>query len=165
MFMEQAEGFEVPDCEDCVCHLLRSLYGQKQAPHVWFELLKSVLEEQGFTLLRSEACVAIKVIDGQLVFIPLYVDELILFAPNMKLIKDMKKMFFKKFEMKDLGELHSILGWEITRNRSERTIFISQRKHATSVLERFGMENCNGCKTPRPADMKLTKKHVCCRCR
>jgi len=118
-----------------VCRLLKSLYGLKQAPRVWFQLLKSFLEEQGFTLLQSEVCVAVKIIDGQLVFIPLYVDDLILFAPNMKLINEMKKMFFERFEMKDLGELHYILGWEVTRNRSERTIFINQRKYATSVLE------------------------------
>ncbi|KAE9032727.1 hypothetical protein PR001_g10479 [Phytophthora rubi] len=29
VFMEQPEGFEVPGREDCVCHLLRSLYGLK----------------------------------------------------------------------------------------------------------------------------------------
>lgn len=124
VYMEQPEGFQVPGKEDWVCRLQKSLYGLKQAPRVWFQLLKSFLEEQGFTLLKSEACVAVKVTDGQLVFIPLYVDDLILVAPNMELINQMKQMFCERFEMKDLGELHYILGWEVTRNRSERTIFI-----------------------------------------
>ncbi|KAE8907367.1 Retrovirus-related Pol polyprotein from transposon TNT 1-94 [Phytophthora fragariae] len=157
VYMEQPDGFKVPGKETWVCRLLKSLYGLKQAPRVWFQLLKSFLEEQGFTLLKSEACVAVKIIDDQLVYIPLYVDDLILFAPNMKLIKEMKQMFFERFDMKDLGELHYILGWEITRNRSERAVFISQRKYAKSVLERFGMEKCNGCKTPCTADLKLAK--------
>ncbi|GMF17028.1 unnamed protein product [Phytophthora fragariaefolia] len=104
-----------------------------------------------------KACVAVKVIDGQLVFIPLNVDDLILFAPSMELINKMKKMFEDRFAMKDLGELHYILGWEITRNRAERTMFIGQRKYAETVLKRFNMQNCNGCKTPSTADLKLSK--------
>uniref|UniRef100_H3G7U2 Reverse transcriptase Ty1/copia-type domain-containing protein n=1 Tax=Phytophthora ramorum TaxID=164328 RepID=H3G7U2_PHYRM len=48
VFMEQPEGFEVPGKENWVCRLLKSLYGLKQAPRVWFQLLKSFLEEQGF---------------------------------------------------------------------------------------------------------------------
>ncbi|OWY90086.1 polyprotein, partial [Phytophthora megakarya] len=150
VFMEQPEGFQVRGKETWS-------YGLKQAPRVWFQLLKTFLEKQGFSMLKSETCVAVKVIEGNLVFIPLYVDDLILFAPTMKLINQMKQTFFERFEMKDLGELHYILGWEVTRNRHERTIFISQRKYAMTVLERFGMSKCNGCKTPCTADMKLTK--------
>ncbi|OWZ19344.1 Integrase, catalytic core protein [Phytophthora megakarya] len=90
VFMKQAEGFEVQGKEDWVCHLLKSLYGLKQAHRIWFQLLKSFLLELGFTMLKSEGCVAVKVIDNQLVFIPLYVDDMILFAPTMQLIKDMK---------------------------------------------------------------------------
>ncbi|GMF41340.1 unnamed protein product [Phytophthora fragariaefolia] len=94
----------------------------------------------------------------QLVFIPLYVDDLILFAPNMKRIDEMKKMFFEQFEMQDLGEIQYILGWEVTRNRADRIIFVSQSKYTKTVLERFNMDKCNGCKTPCTADLKLTKK-------
>ncbi|GMF31514.1 unnamed protein product [Phytophthora fragariaefolia] len=141
VYMEQPDGFKVPGKEAWVCRLLKSLYGLKQAPRVWFQLLKLFLEEQGFTLLKSEACVAVKVTDGQLVFIPLYVDDHILIAPNMKLINKMKQMFFERFDMMDHGELQYILRWKITRNRRERAVFINQRNYAKSVLGRFGMEN------------------------
>ncbi|POM77903.1 Uncharacterized protein PHPALM_4642, partial [Phytophthora palmivora] len=77
VYMEQPEGYKVKGKEDWVCRLKKSLYGLKQAP--------------------------LKVIDGQLVFIPLYVDDLILFAPSMELINKMKKMFEDRFAMKDLG--------------------------------------------------------------
>lgn len=157
VFMEQPEGYVVKGKEDWVCLLRKSLYGLKQAPRVWFRLLKSYLEDQGFGFLSSEPCVAVKVIDGWLVFIPIYVDDLILFAPNMVIIQMLKDMLSARFKMKDLGELHYILGWEITRNRQERTVFVSQRKYAMTVLERFQMSKCNGCKTPGTADLKLSK--------
>ncbi|GMF29104.1 unnamed protein product [Phytophthora fragariaefolia] len=153
VFMEQPKGYVVQGKETWVCHLLKSLYRLKQAPRVWFQLLKSFLVEQGFTMLRSEACVAVKLIDCQLVIIPLYVDDLILFAPTVNLVNKMKEISRSRFKMKDLGELHYILDWELTRNREERTIFIGQRKYVESVLQKFGMDQCNGCKIPG----KLTK--------
>ncbi|POM66569.1 Integrase catalytic core protein [Phytophthora palmivora] len=141
VYMEQPEGYKVKGKANWVCRLKKSLYGLKQAP------------QQSFTMLQSEACVAVKVIDGQLVFIPLYVDGLILFAPSMELINEMKKMFEDRFAMKDLGELHYILGWEITRieQRGRSSLY------AEIVLNRFNMQNCNGCKTPSTVDLKLSK--------
>ncbi|GMF36076.1 unnamed protein product [Phytophthora fragariaefolia] len=105
----------------------------------------------------EESCVAVKVVDGELVFISIYVDDLILFTPNKKLMNELKQTLHVRFEMKDLGPIHYILGWEITRNRKERTIFINQRKYADKVLHRFEMERCNGCKVPSTPDLKLSK--------
>ncbi|KAE8902249.1 Retrovirus-related Pol polyprotein from transposon TNT 1-94 [Phytophthora fragariae] len=157
VYMEQPKGYEEAGKEVWVCMLDKSLYGLKQAPRVWFRLLKDHLEKQGFTIMNCEACVAVKVIDGELVFISIYVDDLILFAPNKKLMKELKQMLHVRFEMKDLGPIHYILGREITRNRKERTIFINQRKYADKVLHRFGMERCNGCKVPSTPDLELSK--------
>ncbi|KAE9282703.1 hypothetical protein PF008_g27586 [Phytophthora fragariae] len=134
-YIEQPEGFKVPGKEDWVCHVQKSLYDLKQAPRVWFQLLKSFLDEQGFKLLQSEACVAVKVINGQLVFIPLYVDDLIMFAPNMELINLMKQMFCERFEMKDLGELYYILGWEVAVNGPSSSINASAHCQCWNGLE------------------------------
>ncbi|OWZ10531.1 polyprotein [Phytophthora megakarya] len=157
VYMEQPEEYVQEGKEDWVCLLLKSLYGLKQAPRVWFRLLKTFLEKQAFGVLSSEPCVAVKVIDDWLVFISIYVDDLILFAPNLDMIQMLKDMLSSRFKMKDLGELHYILGWEISRNRRERTVFVSQRKYAMTVLERFQMSNCNGCKTPGTMNLKLSK--------
>ncbi|GMG17630.1 unnamed protein product [Phytophthora fragariaefolia] len=105
----------------------------------------------------EETCVAVKVVDGELVFISNHVDDLILFAPNKKLMNELKQMLHVRFQMKDLGPIHYILGWEITRNRKERTIFMNQRKYAEKVLHRFERERCNGCKVPSTPDLKLSK--------
>uniref|UniRef100_H3G541 Reverse transcriptase Ty1/copia-type domain-containing protein n=1 Tax=Phytophthora ramorum TaxID=164328 RepID=H3G541_PHYRM len=77
VYMEQPKGYEETGKEDWVCMLDKSLYGLKQAPRVWFRLLKDHLEKQGFTIMNCEACVAVKEIDGELVFISIYVDDLI----------------------------------------------------------------------------------------
>ncbi|POM58513.1 LOW QUALITY PROTEIN: Integrase catalytic core protein [Phytophthora palmivora] len=154
VYMEQPEGYAIEGKKTWVCLLQKSLYGLKQAPRVWFRLLKDYLQEEGYTLMNCEACVAVKAIDGHLMFISIYVDDLILFAPNKKLMKQLKQVLNKRFEMKDLEPIHFILGWEIKR---DRTIFINQHKYVDKVLSRFGMENCNGCKVPSAVDLKPSK--------
>ncbi len=54
----------------------------------------------------------------------------------------------KRFEMKDLGEARVCLGIEITQDRANRTLHLSQQKYSESVLERFGMHNAKPVPTP-----------------
>jgi hypothetical protein len=37
-----------------VCHLLKSLYGLKQTPKIWFDTLRKALEEMGLRRLDTE---------------------------------------------------------------------------------------------------------------
>ncbi|RAW21919.1 hypothetical protein PC110_g21638 [Phytophthora cactorum] len=73
------------------------------------------------------------------------------------MIQMLKDMLNARFNMIGLGGLHYILDWEITRNRREQTVFVSQRKYELIVLERFQMSERNGRKTPGTADLKLSK--------
>ena len=43
IYMEQAEGFQVPNQEKKVCRLVKSLYGLKQAPKQWHEIMQCLL--------------------------------------------------------------------------------------------------------------------------
>ena len=47
------------------------------------------------------------------VMIFLYVDDMLIFGPNTKVIESIKKMLIKKFNMKDLGVADVILGIKI----------------------------------------------------
>ncbi|OWY95227.1 polyprotein [Phytophthora megakarya] len=73
------------------------------------------------------------------------------------MMRDMKQMLFKRFVMKDLGPIHYIFGWEITRNRQARTIFIKQKEYAKKVLQRFAMDECNGCKVSSDPSLRSSK--------
>ena len=54
------------------------------------------------------------VVDGKLLIIVLYVDDLILIG-NEKLIKSCKHDLARELEMKDMGLLHYFLGLEICK--------------------------------------------------
>jgi len=43
----------------------------------------------------------------------------------------------KRYEMKDMGELHFILGLQVKRDRSARTLHLSQKQYINTGLQRL----------------------------
>ena len=95
-----------------MCQLKRALYGMKQAPHAWYTRIDSYFTGLGFT--KSEACVNLYhiVVEGKLLIIVLYVDDLILIGDE-NLIKSYKDDFAREFEMKHMSLMHYFLGMEV----------------------------------------------------
>jgi hypothetical protein len=157
VYMYQAKGLEEKGKEHLVCKLNKALYGLKQAPRAWYKKLTNHLIKYGFTKVLVDSCVWIKNIKGEICIIAIYVDDLLLVSKDTDTMKKMKKMLMSEFKCKDLGEVHYLLGLKITRNRSERQLFISQETYTKSVLEKFGMANCNKSDTPCDSNVQLSK--------
>jgi hypothetical protein len=66
----------------------------------------------GFTKSEADANLYQIMVEGKLLIIVLYVDDLIL-TSDEKMIHSCKEDLAKEFEMKDLGLLHYFLGLEI----------------------------------------------------
>ena len=62
------------------------------------------------------------------------------------LILSCKKDLAIEFEMKDLGLLHYFMGLEIWQ--CSDGLFVSQRKYAREILEKFNMHGCKPVDTP-----------------
>ncbi|KAH9779743.1 hypothetical protein KPL71_007826 [Citrus sinensis] len=92
----------------------------------------------------------------EVIYLVLYVDNMLLTCKNMKLIDLLKQQLRDKFDMKDLGPAKKILGVEMVRNRTTSTLFLSQEKYVNKVLEKFGMMNCKPMSTPMTAHFKLS---------
>jgi hypothetical protein len=78
VYIEKPEGFETFDRESHVCRLKRALYGLKQAPHAWYTRIDSYFTRLGFTKSEADANLYQFVVEGKLLIIVLYVDDLIL---------------------------------------------------------------------------------------
>jgi Reverse transcriptase (RNA-dependent DNA polymerase) len=54
MFMEQPSSFEVPDKEDWVMHLMKSIYSMKQASRIWNLTFHDTVKGWDFECLACE---------------------------------------------------------------------------------------------------------------
>ena len=106
----QPEGFECPEAPDMVCKLQRSIYGLKQASRSWNHRFDEVVKEFGFLQNPNEPCVYKKVSGSTIVFLVLYVDDILLIGNDIPTLEIVKSWLGKSFSMKDLGEAAYILG-------------------------------------------------------
>jgi len=98
VYIEQPEGFDIFDSESHVCQLKRELYGMKQAPHAWYTRIDIYFTRFGFTKSEADANLYQIVVEGKLLIIVLYVDDLIL-TGDEQLITSCKEDLPREFEM------------------------------------------------------------------
>ena len=82
--MDQPEGFIVPDKENYVCKLKKSLYGLKQSPRQWYKRFDSFMLLHGFKRSEYVSCVCIKIVDGSPIYLLLYVNDMLIAAKSRK---------------------------------------------------------------------------------
>jgi hypothetical protein len=78
VYIEKTKGFETFDRESHVCRLKRALYGLKQAPRSWYTRIDNYFIGLGFNKSEVDANLNQILVEGKLLIIFLYVDDLIL---------------------------------------------------------------------------------------
>ena len=73
------------------------------------------------------------------VFLILYVDDILLIGNDIPTLLNVKQWLGKCLSMKDLGEAETILGIRIYRDRSQQLLGLSQEKYIDKVLKWFSM--------------------------
>ncbi|KAG4037393.1 Retrovirus-related Pol polyprotein from transposon TNT 1-94 [Phytophthora cactorum] len=157
IYMAQPDGYVDEDHPDYVCKLKRSLYGLKQSPRMWNQTIDDFMLKLGFKKCESDHCVYIKRNDQEMIFVVLYVDDLILASSSDELLESTKRALSKRFEMTELGELEYFLGMEIKNDRDSGKVTVRQTKFLKSILTKFGMQDSKPVKTPQDPRLKLTK--------
>eukprot|EP00253_Pinus_taeda_P015940 PITA_15940 len=155
VFMSQPERFAVKGHEHKVCKLVRSLYDLKQAPRAWYEKLTEHFLKLNFKHYDlDDATLFVKKVGKTVVYLVVYVDDLLMTGNNESYIASIKKELRKGFEMTDLGYVHYYLGIEVIQH--PKSIFLSQKKYIGDLLNRFGITECNPLTTPMEQNLKLT---------
>ncbi|MCO5561003.1 hypothetical protein L7F22_014623 [Adiantum nelumboides] len=78
VYMIHPEGYQHSEFPYYVCRLKKALYGLKQAPRAWCEKITRFLKKIGFKQSTADHSLFLKHVDGEIVVIVLYVDDLIL---------------------------------------------------------------------------------------
>ncbi|KAL0283834.1 UNVERIFIED_CONTAM: Retrovirus-related Pol polyprotein from transposon TNT 1-94 [Sesamum angustifolium] len=102
IYMDQLEGFSVVGEEQKVCDLQRSIYGLKQASRSWNIHFDEVIRGYDFVKNDFVPCVYEKVSGSSVVFLVLYVDDILLIGNNIKMLGDTKAWLCTQFSIKDL---------------------------------------------------------------
>ena len=161
IYMEQPEGYEDEEQPDFVCKLRKSLYGLKQSARCWNVKMDSFLKASGYNQSTADPCMYQKseYRDGKqcLMLIAFYVDDIVLATNDTTMLNNEKNQLMKRFEIEDQGEIHHCLGMCIKRDRSTKTMHISQKAYLENILKRFNMSNCKPVSTPMEVGKKYEK--------
>ncbi|CAI7740284.1 unnamed protein product [Closterium sp. NIES-54] len=118
--------------------LRRPVYGLRQAPREWHDTLRTTLAALGFAPSTADPSLFLRT-DTLLppFYILVYVDDLVFATADTAGLAHVKSELQKRHTCTDLGELHSYLGLQITRDRARHTITLTQSHMVQQVLQRF----------------------------
>ncbi|KAJ9538712.1 hypothetical protein OSB04_031445 [Centaurea solstitialis] len=157
VYMRQPEGFVQSEHPNRVCKLQKSIYGLKQASRRWNICFDEKIKEFGFLRSEDEPCVYVRTNGSIVVFLVLYVDDILLMGNDIPTLQSVKTWLGKCFSMKDMGDATYILGIKIYRYRSRRLIGLSQSTYIDKVLKKFNMQDSKKGFIPMQHGLALTK--------
>ena len=134
------------DSTEAVYQLLRSIYGLRQAPRVWYDHLSTKLRSLGLEPLKHAESGFAGYIHGAPVSVVVYVDDLIVTTPCPRALATFKRGLQSHFDMRDFREVKAFLNIAIERRLNTYTL--SQRGYVEKVLHTFNMRACNPAPTP-----------------
>ena len=88
-----------------------------------------------------------------MIYLLLYVDDIVLTASSMALLRRTISALQQEFSLKDLGQLHHFLGMHVQHTSSG--LYLSQQQYMLDILDRAGMSDCKPCTTHVDINPKL----------
>jgi len=155
IYLKPPDGVTAP--AGCVLKLNRSLYGLKQSPKCWNDCFHEFAVTLGFKRSESDYCLYVLVDDSTVIYLGLYVDDILLCGNNPHSINLVKQRLSNRFRMKDLGVVKTFMGMTISIDNEKGVLAIDQSDYLLRILERFGMKDCNPVSTPMEMNCKLRR--------
>ena len=155
--MEQPPGFEVPGMEDWVMHLMKSIYGMKQASQVWNQTFDKAVKEMGFEQLQCKWCVYHRTSPTGTIIFTIHVDDILSTASSPEENALFSALLKTQWEITELGPPTFALGISISRNRNNRTISLSQTAKIDNLVANYRQSDAHSVDTPMVAGLQLCR--------
>jgi len=152
IYMQLPPGVHSP-LPRAVCRLQKSLYGLKQASRQWYEKLSMVLLQRGYMHSENDYSLFCKKEGDLVVFLAVYVDDILLTGNNEAEISSLKSFLDCSFKIKDLGLAHYFLGIEILYTNDG--LLLTQRKFTYDLLQDFDCSAAHTAVCPLDYTVKL----------
>ena len=149
-------------CEDYrkyVCHengkivlylkLLKALYGCVQSALLWYKLLSTTLQGDGFELNLYDTCVANKIIDGKQCTIAWYVDDNKISHADENVVTNIIETIEGRFGKMTVtrGKDHVFLGMNISFLKNG-TVSVNMKDYIKEAMADFGEDITRNATTP-----------------
>lgn len=136
-----------PDYKDKILKVQKSLYGDRRAPRLWYDHLRSALtsEKYGFVVSELDPCLFLK--DDLIIVV--YVDDAIIVSKDSSKVDDIiQTLKDDHFDLTQEGSLSAYLGIDIKTDPTDGSLYLSQPALTQKVIELLGLENGAGKDTP-----------------
>ncbi|KAK3035841.1 hypothetical protein RJ639_032978 [Escallonia herrerae] len=154
VYMELPPGCMMPKTDSQkVCKLQKALYGLKQSLRAWFGRFTKSMRAFGYHQSNSDHTLFLKKNQGKITALIVYVDDMVVTGNDPEEREALQGHLSREFKMKDLRPLKYFLGIEVSR--SNKGIFLSQRKYALNLLRETGMLACQPVDTLVEEGLKL----------
>lgn len=148
VYMKQPPGFAEKGKEQWVCRLKKAIYGLHQAPRAFYSHITKVLCQAGFKSIHGDPSIFVRLQDGHVCLIGLYVDDAIIASSSASQLQATQQYLETHFRMTWTEKPKMLLGIELDRDREAGTLRLSQKHYAQDILATFGMEECTPRKLP-----------------
>ena len=113
--------------------LQRSIYGLKKSWRKRNVELTKFLTDKGFKQCKSDDSLFTKLVNSKVLFILVYVDDLLITGNDVDSIVAIKKVLHSAFSIEDIGLACDFLGLELAQ--FSRGIFHNQKKYILDILK------------------------------
>jgi hypothetical protein len=133
--MLQPPGFV--DGVENVVRVDKSMYGFKQAPRIWYELLNETLQKLGFVPMSADSSFWVKEDKYNTVYLTSVVDDMLVTSDDPVLTKSVIDQILKVFPGTKGGRAHYYNGFKITWLDAQHAVILSQPKHIQAMVDKF----------------------------
>ncbi|GJX82191.1 retrovirus-related pol polyprotein from transposon TNT 1-94 [Tanacetum coccineum] len=108
VYISQPEGFVDQDNPSHVYKLKKAIYGLKQAPHAWYDMMSSFLISQQFSKGAVDPTLFTRQAGNDLLLVQIYVDDIIFASTNTTMCNEFSNQMTTKFKMSMIGQIDSV---------------------------------------------------------
>ena len=130
IYMRIPEGADVRQgCTEFVWRIVKSLYRLKQSAHLWNKKLVSFWKDQEYKPMLVDRSIMVALYESGFIMVSIYVDNLLIAATSLELVKEAKAVLSKEFDIKDLREAQMIIGMQIIHHQLKRLLTLDQASY------------------------------------
>ena len=144
IYVAQPPGFD--DGTGRLCKLLKCLYGTKQAPRLFFQLVRKTLLDFGAVQAKADECLFLLRRDGEWCKLLVHVDDFCVTYKGTGLYTELLAHMQSVFKLTP-GPLEHFLGIVVERS-ADGVFSLHQQGYIESLLDRLGLSRLPGVTTP-----------------